>query len=45
LSVATGRPWLGMFPTVKGDVLIIDNELHGETSAHRIPQGGRGQGH
>lgn len=38
LAVATGRPWLGMFETVKGDVLILDNELHGETSANRIPR-------
>ena len=38
LAVATGRPWLGTFETVKGDVLIIDNELHPETSAHRIPR-------
>jgi hypothetical protein len=27
-----------MFETVQGDVLIIDNELHGETSANRIPK-------
>ncbi|MBY0111461.1 MAG: helicase RepA family protein [Phycisphaerales bacterium] len=38
IAVATGRPWLGRFPTVAGDVLIIDNELHGETSANRIPK-------
>ncbi len=37
LSVATGRPWLGM-DCVPGDVLILDNELHGETSANRIPK-------
>lgn len=37
LSIATGRPWLGM-DCVPGDVLIIDNELHGETSANRIPK-------
>jgi hypothetical protein len=37
LSVATGRPWLGM-DCFAGDVLIIDNELHGETSANRIPK-------
>jgi len=37
LSIATGRPWLGM-ETVKGDVLILDNELHGETSTNRIPK-------
>jgi hypothetical protein len=38
LAVATGRPWLGSFETERGDVLIIDNELHRETSAHRIPK-------
>ena len=38
LAVATGRKWLDTFETERGDVLIIDNELHGETSAHRIPK-------
>ena len=38
LSIATGRPWLDTFQTDPGNVLIIDNELHSETSAHRIPQ-------
>lgn len=38
LAVATGRPWLDIFATERGDVLIIDNELHGETSANRIPK-------
>jgi hypothetical protein len=38
LAVATGRQWLGRFQTVQGDVLIIDNELHHETSSHRIPK-------
>ena len=38
IAVATGRMWLGQFPTHKGDVLILDNELHGETSAARIPK-------
>jgi hypothetical protein len=38
LAVATGRPWLDTFTTEPGDVLIIDNELHGETSANRIPK-------
>jgi len=38
LSVATGRPWLDTFVTEPGHVLIIDNELHPETSAHRIPK-------
>src|SRR5262249_7569501 len=34
--VATGRPWLSTFETRKGNVLLIDNELHPETSAHRL---------
>jgi len=38
LSIATGRPWLDTFETDPGNVLIIDNELHGETSANRIPK-------
>jgi hypothetical protein len=38
LAVATGRPWLDTFTTEPGAVLIIDNELHGETSANRIPK-------
>jgi len=38
IAVATGRPWLGIYTTVPGEVLIIDNELHRETSAHRIPR-------
>jgi hypothetical protein len=38
LAVATGRPWLGTFPTEQGNVLILDNELHGETTANRIPR-------
>ncbi len=38
IAVATGQPWLGSFHTHRGNVLIIDNELHGETSAHRIPK-------
>jgi hypothetical protein len=36
LAVATGRPWLDLFPCEQGRVLLIDNELHCETSAHRI---------
>ena len=35
-AVATGRLWLNTFATIKGDVLLIDNELHPETSAHRL---------
>lgn len=38
LAVATGRSWLDMFPCEPGDVLVIDNELHSETSANRIPK-------
>lgn len=38
MAVATGRKWLGAFDTVASDVLIIDNELHLQTLAHRIPQ-------
>lgn len=38
IAVATGELWLGTFETVAGDVLIIDNELHCETSADRIPR-------
>ncbi len=38
IAVATGRPWLGRFGTVPGDVLILDAELHSETSAARIPK-------
>lgn len=38
LSVATGRPWLDTFETERGNVLLIDNELHAETSANRIPK-------
>ncbi len=38
MTLATGRKWLDTFETVPGEVLIIDNELHAETLAHRIPQ-------
>jgi hypothetical protein len=38
LSVVTGRDWLGQFRCERGQVLILDNELHGETSANRIPR-------
>jgi hypothetical protein len=37
IAVATGAPWLGTFPTAQGAVLLIDNELHPETIANRIP--------
>lgn len=38
LSISTGRDWLGQFRCERGDVLILDNELHEETSANRIPK-------
>ena len=38
LSVASGRRWLGEFETARGNVLILDNELHAETSANRVPK-------
>lgn len=38
LSVATGRDWLEQFRCERGHVLILDNELHRETSANRIPK-------
>ena len=38
MTIATGRKWLDTFDTIQGNVLIIDNELHPETLAHRIPQ-------
>jgi hypothetical protein len=37
LSIITGQVWLGRFPTSAGRVLLIDNELHCSTLAHRIP--------
>ncbi|MDX2199601.1 MAG: bifunctional DNA primase/polymerase [Phycisphaerae bacterium] len=38
MAVASGRRWLDTFETTASDVLIIDNELHLQTLAHRIPQ-------
>jgi hypothetical protein len=38
LTVATGRRWLGTFETEAGNVLVLDNELHPETTANRIPK-------
>jgi len=38
MAVASGRLWLDTFETVTGRVLILDNELHRETIAHRVPQ-------
>lgn len=36
LSIVTGRKWLDLYDVETGKVLIIDNELHGETIAYRI---------
>jgi len=44
IAVATGRPWLGRYQTEAGPVLIIDNELHRETSAHRLPKVAQARG-
>jgi hypothetical protein len=38
ISVATGRHWLGTYRTSPGNVLLIDNELHPETIARRLPK-------
>ncbi len=38
LSVATGRRWFDTFDVVAGKVLLIDNELHPETLAGRLPE-------
>jgi hypothetical protein len=44
LSVATGRMWLGRFKVEPGNVLLVDNELHGETLADRVPKIARARG-
>jgi hypothetical protein len=38
LTVVTGCHWLGRHWTHRGNVLVVDNELHPETSAYRIPK-------
>lgn len=38
LAIAAGQLWLGAYATEQGRVLILDNELHGETTANRIPR-------
>ena len=38
IAVATGRKWLDRYPTIPGKVLLIDNELHPETTASRMPR-------
>lgn len=37
LSVIAGRTWLGKLQTSPGNVLLIDNELHEDDIAHRVP--------
>ncbi len=37
ISLAAGRKWLDKFETVRGRVLLIDNELHSESLASRLP--------
>ena len=44
ISVATGTDWLGLYPVSRGRVLIVDNELHPETLAYRIPAVGNALG-
>jgi hypothetical protein len=36
MRVVTGSEWLGRFAITPGRVLLIDNELHPETLAHRL---------
>jgi hypothetical protein len=38
LAIASGQKWLGRFYTARGKVLLIDNELHPETLASRLPR-------
>jgi hypothetical protein len=38
ISVVMGWDWLDKFPVHQGRVLLIDNELHTETLAQRIPK-------
>lgn len=37
LSVVMGDDWLGRYRCTRGKVLLLDNELHFEDLAHRIP--------
>jgi len=43
ICVATGTDWLGI-PVARGRVLIVDNELHPSTLAHRLPTVGNAMG-
>jgi len=44
MAVATGRKWLDTYQTHQGNVLLLDNELHAETSSDRIPRVARARG-
>ena len=44
IAEITGQPWLGRFATSGGRVLLVDNELHASTLAHRIPTVGDAMG-
>jgi hypothetical protein len=37
-AIISGGKFIGKFPCAKGRILIIDNELHAETIAYRVPQ-------
>lgn len=38
ICLAAGKPWLDRFQTNPCRVLIIDNELHSETTSNRLPR-------
>jgi len=38
LSIIAGGDWLGQYATTQGKVLLVDNELHPSTLAHRVPK-------
>lgn len=38
VSTTAGQMWLGRYQTAQGNVLYIDNELHEESLAFRLPQ-------
>jgi AAA domain len=44
LSIVSGRSWLDRFDVEQGEVLIVDNELHANTSADRIPKVAKAMG-
>lgn len=43
-AVVMGGRWLGTFQATRGRVLLIDNELHKETSAHRLERVAKAMG-